>query len=165
MDDDNVVYFSAEHCLSNYHCDDIVITDGKKFIRYPTGEHALHGEKFRRLGKVCPDKTRRQQLLSYSELFRKGFSTFILTAMDANKHGLGFQMNDEEINAWTNLRIFVQREICQWKWINCPEVRRFVEKTRDKTLIYSDDKMQTAEEDLTTINQLGRIWMFVRDDE
>lgn len=172
-EDDNVLYFSAENCLSNYHCGDIVISDGKKVIRYSTGEHTLHGEKFRRLGKVCPDKTRKQQLLSYSELFRKGLSTFILTAQDAKKHGFSFQLIDDEINAWANLRIYVQREICQWKLDNFAEVRQFVQETRDKTLIYRrfEDMRSTRywegnDEDLTIIKQnvLGKIWMFVRDE-
>ena len=183
---DSVMYFSSKklvgRCLSNFHFGDIVITDGKEVITYSTGEHAFHGEKFRRLGKVCRDNIRKQQLFEYGKLFRKGGD--ILTAMDAKKNGgkRGLLLNEDEISVWNNVGIYVQREICQWKTDNFTEVKQFLNEHRDKTLIHSafrcsEDKLhgrfwegkaisvnENGELNILGQNMLGRIWMFVRDE-
>jgi hypothetical protein len=149
--EDNMVYFSSEHCLSNFHCGDIVITDGREVLTYSTGEHALHGEKIRRLGKACPDNIRKQLLFDHSKLFQKDS---VITALDA-KIGRGFRLSDDEISVCNNIGIYIQREICQWKLDNVAEVRLFIDETRDKT--YGDLTIDGE-------NMLGRIWMFVRDE-
>ena len=74
---DNFVNFFAKKeeykSLSNFWIGDVYIFDhdDDRVFSYESGEHCFHGEKYRRIGLLCENGDRRQQLLEYSSKFMK----------------------------------------------------------------------------------------------
>ena len=58
--------------LSNFWKCIVRIEDGEEVREYDSGESCFHGEKFVRVGKLCNDEKRRNELLEYGNKFLRG---------------------------------------------------------------------------------------------
>ena len=161
--------------LSNFWPCLVTITEKDDIYQYSSGEHAFHGEKFRRLSKLSKNATRKAELLRYSKQFLR-CNDGGMSALDAKHKGgkSGLALTTEEIAIWEKLSLKVQREISGWK-ATIPEVRADLANTGTRLLVYSD--MHTAENiwegkavvnekgkvDVLGKNWLGRIWIEVRE--
>ena len=182
MDDDtfiknNVIYFFAKkkdyQTLSNFYLCDIII-DG---IVYESGEHAFHGEKYRRLSEVSPNLQRQKVLFDYSKKFRKpsNKSCIEIKRLGGKK---GLALDSSEIALWTDISIDVQNKISAYKLENYEEVRNDLIRSESKLLVHtaqrcSIDKcnerfwegkaiVSNGEIKILGKNMLGNIWMNLR---
>lgn len=79
-------------------------------VKYKTGEHAFHGEKYRNLAKMYDQVDDRYQvLIKYSKKFRD--ETFE-TPGEAKKGGgkRGMMLNPDEIEEWNDLSYDIQKK-------------------------------------------------------
>jgi predicted NAD-dependent protein-ADP-ribosyltransferase YbiA (DUF1768 family) len=182
MDDDtfiknNVIYFFGKkkdyQTLSNFYLCDIII-DG---IVYESGEHAFHGEKYRRLSEVSPNLQRQKVLFDYSKKFRKpsNKSCIEIKRLGGKK---GLALDSSEIALWTDISIDVQNKISAYKLENYEEVRNDLIRSESKLLVHtaqrcSIDKcnerfwegkaiVSNGEIKILGKNMLGNIWMNLR---
>lgn len=171
----SIITFSSRKAefrsLSNFWENPVVVSG----ITYPTGEHAFHGEKYRRLGEVVEDPVRKLQLYEYAQKF-----TTISKPADAKRMGgkRGLYLNDGEIELWNKLSVDVQIEICKFKLYNYPEVQNDLKKSGNAILLHPAMRMNAQKasqrfwegaavtvDGTTTIvgqNMLGKLWMNLR---
>ena len=155
--------------------------DGEDVYQYSSGEHAFHGEKYRRLAKQSKDSARTAELLDYSKQFLR-CNDGGMSALDAKRKGGkgGLRLTEPELKLWDKLSLEVQREISTWKVNSIPTVRQDLLNTGNRILVHS--AMRTSEKemgkkywegkaivndkgDIEVLggNWLGKIWMEVRD--
>jgi predicted NAD-dependent protein-ADP-ribosyltransferase YbiA (DUF1768 family) len=163
--------------LSNFWPCLITILEGENVYQYSSGEHAFHGEKYRRLAK---HSTRTAELLDYSKQFLR-CNDGGMSALDAKRKGgkSGFKLTEAELKLWDKLSLDVQREISMWKVNNIPQVRQDLLNTGNRILVHS--AMRTSEKEMAKKywegkaivnehgeivvlggNWLGKIWMETR---
>ena len=166
-------FFKKEEykCLSNFwECRVVVGTR-----EYHSGELCFHGEKFIRIGELCPDETRKAALLAYGSKFLKG----PISGNIAKKMGRSFILTPAELDLWTKISIEVQVEICKYKYDNYEIVREDLCKSRGNILIHpamrcSAEKVKErlwegraivvdGKLEIIGYNMLGNIWMKLRD--
>ena len=142
---------------------------------YGSGECGFQGEKFFRVSRYSTD-SRKQELISYGEKFLTCTSGAVVKRM-----GRALRLTPEELDIWNRESIHVQEEICQYKFDTYEEVREDLRKSKGKWLIHpamrcSDDKVKhrvwegrvvMIEGNPTILggNQLGNIWMRLRDSK
>jgi predicted NAD-dependent protein-ADP-ribosyltransferase YbiA (DUF1768 family) len=175
------VFKKAEfQSLSNFWPCLITIVDGEEVHQYSSGEHAFHGEKYRRLAKHSKDSARTAELLDYSKQFLR-CNDGGMSALDAKRKGgkSGLRLTEAELKLWDKLSLEVQREISTWKVNSIPQVRQDLLNTGNRILVHS--AMRTSEKEMAKkywegkaiINEhgeivvlggnwLGKIWMETR---
>jgi predicted NAD-dependent protein-ADP-ribosyltransferase YbiA (DUF1768 family) len=175
------VFKKAEfQSLSNFWPCLITIVDGEEVHQYSSGEHAFHGEKYRRLAKHSKDASRTAELLDYSKQFLR-CNDGGMSALDAKRKGgkSGLRLTEAELKLWDKLSLDVQREISTWKVNSIPQVRQDLLNTGNRILVHS--AMRTSEKEMAKkywegkaiINEhgeivvlggnwLGKIWMETR---
>jgi predicted NAD-dependent protein-ADP-ribosyltransferase YbiA (DUF1768 family) len=175
------VFKKAEfQSLSNFWPCLVTILDGEYVYQYSSGEHAFHGEKYRRLAKHSNDATRTVELLDYSKQFLR-CNDGGMSALDAKRKGGkgGLRLTETELKLWDKLSLDVQREISMWKVNNIPQVRQDLLNTGNRILVHS--AMRTSEKEMAKKywegkaivnehgeivvlggNWLGKIWMETR---
>ena len=166
--------------LSNFYECTIAIEDSDGSSRvYATGEHAFHGEKYRRIAKKVTDVERVITLTQYAARFL--LTGNIVTAKDAKQKGgkRGLRLTVEELRIWDELCIDVQREICRYKMNHYDDVKHWLRLSGDNILVHpamrcSETKVKSRmwegraivdAEGKTIIiggNKLGEIWMEIR---
>jgi predicted NAD-dependent protein-ADP-ribosyltransferase YbiA (DUF1768 family) len=173
-----VNFFSSKdafRCLSNFwECE--VVVDGRI---YESGEHAFHGEKYTRLGALA-EPTRQSALLDYGGAFRRPspYKTGAIAKRMGGKRGM--MLSGVELGQWESLSMRVQLEICEWKLQHHAMVRADLLSSRGKILIHpalrcSEAKLgsriwegrgvvQDGRIVVLGRNELGRMWMQLRDD-
>jgi predicted NAD-dependent protein-ADP-ribosyltransferase YbiA (DUF1768 family) len=172
-------FFKKEECnsLSNFWKSKIIISHNNEVREYDSGESCFHGEKFIRIGKLCKDDIRKQQLIEYGKRFLLDVCT-----KDGNvvkKMGRGFVLTSNELELWNILSISVQEEICKYKFENYEVVREDLQKSKGKILVHpalrcSEDKLEyrlwegkgiVVDGKIKIIgkNMLGNLWMKLRD--
>jgi predicted NAD-dependent protein-ADP-ribosyltransferase YbiA (DUF1768 family) len=165
-------------CLSNFWERDVVIKDDGMEYVYESGEHTFHGEKYRRLGKLCKDENRKMELLEYSKKFLKGgcFKSCIDSKKGGGKKGL--LLNEDEIKLWNSICIDVQNEICVYKFDTYEEVRNTLYNSGGSILTHTASRCsekqyesrfwegKMVERDGVNMviggNKLGECWMDLR---
>ena len=158
---------------------------------YVSGEHALHGEKYTRLGNMSSDPVRSKQLLEYAALFTgdalsgdalsgNALSGDALSgdalsgdALSGDARNRLLPLTRKERTMWSALSVYVQTDICRWKAAHCREVQEDLFVSGTKTLVhlpksgshFCDGKVGVSG-DIRVIdgNMLGYIWMDVRAD-
>jgi predicted NAD-dependent protein-ADP-ribosyltransferase YbiA (DUF1768 family) len=172
-------YFRKEEGrpLSNFYTADVEI-DGRI---YSSGEHAFQGSKFYKLSEMADDdkKDRKDELKEYASNFEKG-NAFDVDPPFAKLKGSkrGFTLTTDELDQWDGLARDTQEHICSMKYLN-PEVRECLKNTGDKILVHpalrvSEDKLLDmrwngrakiidGKVDIIGSNELGNIWMNLRD--
>ena len=158
--------------LSNF-ADLQVVIDGKT---YKTGEHAFYANKYFTSSELYKDDSKRKQkLLDYANKF-VGEGPEFETPLDAKKGGskTKFKLKDNEIEAWSNNSIKVQKEINDYKYNTYPEVREVLEKYSDRILLHQDNRAKPdtlwgariSKEDNSIIgkNLLGKLWEDTRKE-
>jgi predicted NAD-dependent protein-ADP-ribosyltransferase YbiA (DUF1768 family) len=175
------VFKKAEfQSLSNFWPCLVTIADGEEVHQYSSGEHAFHGEKYRRLAKHSKDSARTAELLDYSKQFLR-CNDGGMSALDAKRKGgkSGLRLTEPELKLWDKLSLDVQREISTWKVNSIPQVRQDLLNTGNRILVHS--AMRTSEKEMAKkywegkaiINEhgeivvlggnwLGKIWMETR---
>jgi predicted NAD-dependent protein-ADP-ribosyltransferase YbiA (DUF1768 family) len=162
--------------LSNFWNREVVIDDRI----YESGEHAFHGEKYKRISDLCTDENRKRELLEYSIKFLKENNMFSDPSKAKSGGGKkGLRLNDMELNTWNNICINVQMQICNYKFNTYDEVKNDILKSGDKVLVHS--AMRTSEEKMKYKfwegkwvvrdgvgmvlggNKLGDCWMRLRE--
>ena len=172
-------FFKKEEgkCLSNFWKGRINISHENEEREYDSGESCFHGEKFIRIGKLCKDETRKNQLIEYG----MGFLNDVCKK-DGNlvkKMGRGFILTSNELELWNTLSVCVQEEICKYKFENYLAVRDELQKSKGKILVHpalrcSENKLQyrlwegkgivvDGEIKIIGKNMLGNLWMKLRD--
>ena len=165
----------AFRCLSNFwECE--VVVDGRV---YESGEHAFHGEKYTRLGALA-EPTRQRAMLDYGVAFRRPspYKTGAIAKKMGGKRGM--LLSGVELGHWESLSMHVQLEICEWKLEHHAMVRADLLSSRGKILIHpalrcSEAKLgsrvwegkgvvQDGRIVVLGRNELGRMWMQLRDD-
>jgi len=167
--------------LSNFWPCLVSIVDGEQVYQYSSGEHAFHGEKYRRLAKHSKDAARQTELNDYSKQFLR-CNDGGMSALDAKRKGGkgGLRLTEPELKLWDKVSLDVQREISTWKVNTIPIVRQDLLNTGTRILVHS--AMRTSEKDMVKKfwegkaivnehgeivvlggNWLGKIWMEVRD--
>lgn len=170
-------------CLSNFWEGEVSIKDGDEVFVYLSGELCFHGEKYRRLSKVCNDEDRKNVLLEYSKRFL--ISGDIKTNKEAKMRGgkgkNGLMLNKDEIKIWYVLSEDVQNEICRYKLENYEEVKDNLKRSSNCFLVHpalrcGNEKMKdkiwegriivkdNGEYELLGGNKLGNIWMELRKE-
>lgn len=173
-------FFKKEECrsLSNFWECIIVIQDGDEKREYDSGECCFHGEKFIRVGKLCQDENRKNQLLEYGSKFLRGICE--KNGALVKKMGRKFILDKNELDLWHILSINVQKDICKYKYDNYAEVRDDLLKSKGKLLIHpamrcSEEKVKTrlwegkgivvdGKIEVIGKNMLGNLWMELRDN-
>jgi len=173
-------FFKKEEgrCLSNFWKGSIIISHENEEREYDNGESCFHGEKFIRIGKLCKDDTRKNQLIEYGKMFLND-----VCKKDGNlvkKMGRTFILTSNELELWNTLSVCVQEEICNYKFDNYVDVRDELKKSKGKILVHpalrcSEDKLRhrlwegkgiVVDGKIKIIghNMLGNLWMELRDD-
>jgi predicted NAD-dependent protein-ADP-ribosyltransferase YbiA (DUF1768 family) len=173
-------FFKKEEgrCLSNFWKCVVRIEDGEEVREYDSGESCFHGEKFVRVGKLCNDEKRRNDLLEYGCRFLRG-----VCEKDGGlikKMGRKFNLSNEELNLWYTLSENVQIEICKYKYENYEEVKDELFKSKGKVLVHpamrcNEEKVKNkiwegkgivVDGNVKVIggNMLGNLWMKIRDE-
>ena len=172
-------FFKKEEgkCLSNFWKGRINISHENEEREYDSGESCFHGEKFIRIGKLCKDETRKNQLIEYG----MGFLNDVCKK-DGNlvkKMGRWFILTSNELELWNTLSVCVQEEICKYKFEKYLAVRDVLQKSKGKILVHpalrcSEDKLQyrlwegkgiviDGKIKIIGKNLLGNMWMKLRD--
>ena len=157
--------------LSNFWVGEIVLGG----LVFPSGEHAFHGMKYHIMSQAAKDPLRKDALDTYSRLFLSPN----ISPSEAKKAGKSsLVLYKEELDAWDQQSIAVQREICFQKYQRYPEIREILKNTGDKILIHpslcSDKqianrlwegraKVINGKIEILGENMLGKIWMELRD--
>ena len=141
-------------------------------VKYKTGEHAFHGEKYRNLAEMYDHTDKRYQVLKkYSKKFRG--ETFE-TPGEAKKGGgkQGMMLNPDEIEEWNVLSYDIQRKISEYKFENNEEVRKVIEESDDRYLLHQENRARPTNiwggkvckktGEIIGKNKLGEIWMEIR---
>ena len=145
--------------LSNFAALPVQIGDR----HYRTGEHAFHGEKYRRIATMCmsssplehvngdemqkaDEKIARQAraaaLLNYSEKFC-GEKPHFQTALDAKKGGgkKGMVLHELELKCWNDhLSYPTQIEISTDKYKRYEQVRQALQERQGKFILHQDNR-------------------------
>lgn len=130
-------------------------------IKYPTGEHAFHGEKYR--SASATNEERNNQLLEHAARFQDTE----MTPKDAKRMGgkKGMKLDASEIDHWNNCGAEdVQKMICKYKYDTYESVRKVLvdhseflhqeNRANDKTIWGGRIKDGV----LIGQNKLGLIW-------
>jgi predicted NAD-dependent protein-ADP-ribosyltransferase YbiA (DUF1768 family) len=174
LEDGVVTFFSGKkeyRSLSNFWERDVILGG----IIYESGEHCFHGEKYRRIGELCEDDGRKNELLENSSKFMK--PSQYKTGTEVKKMGgkKGLLLSKCELTLWDSISPFVQKEICQYKHENYEEVRYDLKKSAGKILVHpalrcSEEKIKNRfwegravirDEKIVILggNMLGNIWL------
>ena len=129
-------FFKKEEgkCLSNFWKGRILISHENEEREYDCGESCFHGEKFTRVGRLCKDETRKNQLIEYGKMFLND-----ICKKDGNlvkKMGRALILTNSELELWNGLSISVQEEICKYKFDNYEVVRDELQKSKGKILVH-----------------------------
>jgi predicted NAD-dependent protein-ADP-ribosyltransferase YbiA (DUF1768 family) len=172
-------FFKKEEgkCLSNFWKGRILISQENEEREYDSGESCFHGEKFTRVGRLCKDETRKNQLTEYGKMFLND-----VCKNDGNlvkKMGRALILTNSELELWNGLSISVQEEICKYKFDNYEVVRDELQKSKSKILVHpalrcGEDKLRhrlwegkgiVVDGKIKIIgkNMLGDLWMKLRD--
>ena len=172
-------FFKKEEgrCLSNFWECVVKIEDGEEVREYNSGESSFHGEKFVRIGKLCKDEKRREELMEYGSRFVRGVCE--KEGGVVKKMGRKFILSKEELELWYRLSVDVQIEICKYKYENYEEVREELVKSGNRVLIHpamrcSEEKVKSrlwegkgvvvdGKIEVLGGNMLGKMWMKIRD--
>lgn len=164
--------------LSNFwECKVSIMYEGE-LRTYESGEHCFHGEKYYRLGSMSFDENREKELKEYSKKFVEGSGK---TCNEVKKMGgkKGLVLTQKELEMWEIVSVYVQREICRYKYENYEEVREDLKKSEGKILVHpamrcSEEKVkkrfwegkavigENGEIVVLGRNMLGNIWMDFR---
>lgn len=166
-------------CLSNFWECDIKIEDDGEIREYDSGESCFHGEKFIRVGKLCNDENRKNDLLNYGRTFVSGICD--KSGAVIKRMGRKFILDQYELNVWSKLSIDVQIEICNYKFDNYNEVRDELCKSMGKILVHpamrcSEEKVRNrlwegkgivvdGKVNVIGMNMLGKLWMNLREEK
>lgn len=174
-------FYKKDECksLSNFWECDVVIFDEGIVREYDSGESCFQGEKFIRVGKLCKDEKRKEELFEYGKKFLKGICE--KDASVVKKMGKKFILDKDELELWYIQSINVQVEICNYKFENYENVRNDLYKNKNKILIHpamrcSEEKVKNrlwegkgivVDGKIKVIgkNMLGNLWMKIRDDK
>ena len=173
-------FFKKEICrsLSNFWECKVIIIDGDELRKYESGENCFHGEKFIRIGNLCGEAKRRQDLLNYGIRFLKSGDFKIGHVV--KKMGRKFILSKDELELWSRLSIPVQVDICKYKFDNYEEVRRDLLESKGKLLVHpamrcNEEKVKTrlwegkgivveGKIEIIGKNMLGNLWMKCREE-
>jgi predicted NAD-dependent protein-ADP-ribosyltransferase YbiA (DUF1768 family) len=173
-------FFKKEEgrCLSNFWKCVVRIEDGGEVREYDSGESCFHGEKFVRVGKLCNNENRKNELIEYGNRFLK--SVCEKDGGLIKKMGRKFVLSNEELNLWYRMSVDVQIEICKYKYENYEEVKEELFKSKGKILIHpamrcNEEKVKgkiwegkgiVVDGVVKVIggNMLGNLWMKIRDE-
>jgi len=166
--------------LSNFWECKIIIQDrNTSEIRdYDSGECYFHGEKFYLLGeKTINNEKRKKELIEYSKKFLS--DNCYQDGAKVKKMGRNLILTNDELELWEQLKIDVQKEICEYKFENYEEVRNDLRNSGNKMLIHpalrcSEEKLKCnnlcgkgvvidGKIEVIGENILGKIWMELRD--
>jgi predicted NAD-dependent protein-ADP-ribosyltransferase YbiA (DUF1768 family) len=156
--------------LSNFHLGEVKIDD----CVYESGEHAFHGEKFKRLSTASKIVDRCGKLNDHAIKFQKPSS--FKTPIDAKRAGgkKGLKLTPEEIEQWSTISADVQGEICKYKLENDEVVKTDLAKSGLKLLVHTASRFskiencywegrasvdESGELKIEGRNMLGKIWM------
>jgi predicted NAD-dependent protein-ADP-ribosyltransferase YbiA (DUF1768 family) len=172
-------FFKKEEamCLSNFWKSNIIISHENEEREYDSGESCFHGEKFTRLGMLCTDETRKQQLLEYGNRLLIDVCTKDGNVVKKMRRAL--ILTSKELELWNGLSISVQEEICKYKFENYRGVRDELQKSKGKILVHPAlrcglDKLHyrlwegkgiVVDGKIKIIgkNMLGNLWMKLRE--
>jgi len=142
--------------------------EGKLWVggrEYISGENAMQGEKFLRLGAECREEKRKERLLEYGERFAVAGG---MSPKEARRAGnsRGFRLRRGELRRWSEMAYEVQSEICRWKMRHDREVERELCHSGEKPIVQS--MLENPRENHACIsvknhNDLGYLWMEMRD--
>jgi ribA/ribD-fused uncharacterized protein len=158
--------------LSNFWLGEIVLGG----LVFPSGEHAFHGMKYHIMSHAAKDPSRKEALDTYSKLFLSP----LISPSEAKKVGNNSRLvlHEEELDAWYQQSIAVQREICFQKYQRYPEIRELLKNTGDKVIIHPSQtsdklvgyclwegraKVIDGKMEILGENMLGKLWMELRD--
>jgi predicted NAD-dependent protein-ADP-ribosyltransferase YbiA (DUF1768 family) len=163
--------------LSNFWECNIQIKDGDEIREYDSGESCFHGEKFIRIGKLCKDENRKNDLLEYGVRFLSGVCD--KNGSVVKRMGRKFILDHHELKLWNVISIEVQIEICNYKLENYEEVRDELYQSRDRILIHpamrcNEEKVKNklwegkgiivdGKIEVIGMNMLGKLWMNLRE--
>jgi predicted NAD-dependent protein-ADP-ribosyltransferase YbiA (DUF1768 family) len=176
--------------LSNFYNTTVIVDHGSVgggVREYLSGEAAFHGSKFRSAAMAHQSGSARgAELRAHGRKFESDGGFEDLSAADLKSKGgktkkNGFELDERERAAWSAKCIDVQREICQFKFDNDEAVRACLISSGQKILVHSAYRTGLAKirecfwegkavlkEDGITVevlgrNELGKIWMEIRD--
>jgi predicted NAD-dependent protein-ADP-ribosyltransferase YbiA (DUF1768 family) len=176
-----ITFFSGKkefRSLSNFWEFSVIVGNKKDKREYETGEHCFHGEKYLRLGRICNDTKRKRELIMYGLTFVK--PSKYKTAVDAKKNGgkNGLLLTSSELDDWSILSIYVQYEICKYKFDTYQEVKDDLIKSNNKILVHpalrtSEEKIEKrtwegkaiikdGQIEIIGKNMLGNTWIEIR---
>lgn len=165
--------------LSNFWEASIIIEDRI----YNSGEAAFHGSKYIECSRNIDDPSRKQLLADYGHKFEVGNEFGHLTPSQIKQKGSknDLPLNEFELLIWNSLSTFVQKDICIYKYNTYPLVKQTLDNTRGKIIIhhalrYNDTNMThrfwegrgkiiDGKSVVLGLNQLGTIWMEIRDNQ
>jgi predicted NAD-dependent protein-ADP-ribosyltransferase YbiA (DUF1768 family) len=180
----NIINFFSKkeeyRSLSNFWECKIIIQDGNTFeIRdYDSGECYFHGEKFYLIGeRTINNEKRKKELIEYSKKFLSGNCD--PDGAKVKKMGRNLILTEYELKLWDQLKIDVQKEICEYKFENYEQVRNDLRNSGNKILIHpalrcSEKKLRcndlcgkavinNGKIEVIGRNIIGKIWMELRD--
>lgn len=181
---ENIINFFSkkEECrsLSNFWECKIIIQDRNtgEIRDYDSGECYFHGEKFYLIGeKTINNEKRKKELIEYSKKFLSGNCE--PDGAKVKKMGRNLILTSDELKLWEQLKIDVQKEICEYKFENYEQVRIDLLNSGHKILIHpalrcSEEKLKNndwcgkaiinnGKIEVIGKNIIGKIWMELRD--
>lgn len=183
LKENTINFFSKkEECrsLSNFWECKIIIQDGNtgEIRDYDSGECYFHGEKFYLVGeRIINNEKRKKELIEYSKKFLSGNSES--DGAKVKKMGRNLILTKDELELWDQLKIDVQKEICEYKFENYQEVKNDLRNSGNKILIHPalrccEEKLKNndlcgkavinnGKIEILGKNIIGKIWMELRD--
>jgi len=151
--------------LSNFHIEKIILEDKE----FNSGEHCFHYFKYFVIAKSCNDIERYNELITHSIKIQNTD-----TPVDAKKLGSKscFKLTNEELNVWGLYSIQYQNKICLEKLKQNENVKNILLETHNKYLLHQENRAnmnslwggRIKDNELIGKNQLGKIWMSLRDN-
>lgn len=151
--------------LSNFHMEKIILEDKE----FNSGEHCFHYFKYCVIANSCNDIKRYNELIKHSIKIQNTD-----TPVNAKKLGSKscFKLTNEELNVWGLYSIQYQNKICLEKLKQNENVKNILLETYNKYLLHQDNRAnmnslwggKIKDDELIGKNQLGKIWMSIRDN-
>lgn len=159
---------------------------GKNAVcRYPTGEHAFQGGKFRVLGLLLEGNVSRQtELFNHARLFEgNSLQTCSISSAAAAKAAGGkggVRLHESEMAQWEHFSLVIQKQICDSK-LEHEEVREYLLSTEDIYLVHNEratgwprygamvlrpenSRFRDNKRWMKGDNVLGQMWMSAREE-
>lgn len=145
-----------------------VTIDGVRFL---SEEHAIQYHKFKAAAAVSRSASRQTDLCFYAEMF-KGVSSKLRTVEQAKTVGMAMRLARAELQAYYARSVSLQTKICMFKFTQDVVIRNALRKSGDAQLVnlYHGEKTNAIwgaciddRGRITGKNELGRIWMRIRD--